>query len=214
MQLDIGQRIHKNGLSIKREISVQDIRTLQKRLKAIEPGLRTQFMRDIKKIAVVPNAAIKNAIPSEPPLSGMAGQSRVSWNVGKRSNSTTIQFRTQSNSKSLNTTLLRIRVNSIATSIADMAGRSGRSIGAGYRGSGMTREFVKRRRDGSTYLTRRRTTVQAGRQFVNSLNVDTATRPSRFAWKPVEKSLPELNRRVNDVIARYYRIANFRSVRG
>lgn len=202
------------GLQLATNFSVQDIRQLQRRLRDIEPGLRTQFMREIKQIAVIPNQAIKRAIPGIPPLSGFAGESRVSWGKGKPAKSTTVRFRTQSSSKSLNTTLLAIRVNSVATSIADMAGRSGRSVGRGYRGSGMTREFVKRRRDGSTYLVRRRTTAEAGRKFIANLNRQTGNLASRFAWKSVENDLPTLQRRVIQVVNKYERIANYRMVRG
>lgn len=214
MALSFQQIQRSGGLSIAHNFSVQEVRQLQRRLRDIEPGLRTQFMRDIKKIAVIPNQAIKTAIPSTPPLSGMTGESRVSWGSGKPPKSTTIRFRTASSSKSLNTTLLSIRVNSIATSIADMAGRSGRSVGRGYRGSGYTREFVKRRRDGSTYLVRRRTPAQAGRKFIDSLNRQTGNLASRFAWKSVEKDLPNLERRVTEVVRRYEQIANYRMVRG
>ena len=52
--------------------SVQDIRALQRKLKAIEPNLRTQFVREIKKIGKEPNDAIQKAIPTTPPLSGMS----------------------------------------------------------------------------------------------------------------------------------------------
>lgn len=205
--------ISSRGMAIGVGYSVQGVRELQKRLKAIEPELRTQFMREIKKIAVVPNQAIRNAIPASAPLSGMSGESRISWGVNKPAKSTTIRFRTKSGG-TLTTNLLSIRVNSAASSMADMAGRSGRSIGAGYRGSGYTREFIKRRKDGSLYYTKRRTTREAGQKFVSSLNSRTHNTASRFAWKPVEKSLPALNRQVQEVINKYYRIANYRMVRG
>ena len=51
--------------------SVQDIRKLQRDLKAIEPKLRTQFVREIKKIGKEPQKAIRKAIPNTPPLSGL-----------------------------------------------------------------------------------------------------------------------------------------------
>lgn len=210
MAINLGR----GGLSIATNFSVQDVRQLQKRLRAIEPELRTEFMRKVKEIAFVPNKAIQGAIPASPPLSGFEGQSRVSWGQGKPAKSTTIRFRTQSSSKSLNTTLLAIRVNSVATSIADMAGRSGRSIGAGYRGSGFTREFVRRHRDGSTSLVRRRTTAEAGRKFIHNLNQETGNSASRFAWKSVERDLPALQRRVKEIVQKYERIANYRMVKG
>ena len=205
--------VRSRGLTVGKDLSVQELRNLQKRLKAIEPGLRTQFMRDIKKIAVIPNEAIKSAIPATPPLSGMKGLTNVSWGVGKPAKSTSIIFRTRSSGSGLNTTLLRIRVNSVATAIADIAGRSGRSIGQGKRGSGMT-AFVKRTRSGELIAVARRTPYAAGAEFVQNLNRRANNKPSRFAWKAVEKDLPALQARVSMVIKSYEKIANYRMVRG
>lgn len=201
------------GLVIGNDLSVEGLRNLQKRLRAIEPELRTQFMRDIKKIAVIPNQAIKNAIPATAPLSGMNGLTNVSWGVGKPAKSTSVIFRTRSSGTSLNTTLLRIRVNSVATAIADIAGRSGRSIGQGKRGSGMT-AFVKRTRSGELIAVARKTPYEAGAKFIQNLNQRANNRPSRFAWKAVEKDLPYLQQRVVGVVKTYENIANYRMVRG
>lgn len=212
MALETGT-IKSKGLTIGKDLSVQDIRQLQKRLRAIQPELRTQFMRDIKKIAVIPNEAIKSAIPARPPLSGMEGLTNVSWGVGKPAKSTSVIFRTRSSGTSLNTTLLRIRVNSVATAIADIAGRSGRSIGQGKRGSGMT-AFVKRTRSGELIAVARKTPYEAGAKFVQNLNIRANNKPSRFAWKAVEKDLPALQARVSMVVKTYEKIANYRMVRG
>jgi hypothetical protein len=201
------------GLTVGKDLSVQGIRQLQKQLRAVEPGLRTQFMREIKKIAVVPNQAIKSAIPASPPLSGMEGYTNVSWGVGKPANSTSIIFRTRSSGSSQNTTLLRIKVNSVATSIADMAGRSGRSIGQGKRGSGMT-AYVKRNRSGELIAVARRTPYEAGQKFIHNLNVAAKNRASRFVWKAVENDLPALQARVVMVVQKYEKIASYRLVKG
>jgi len=205
--------IKSRGLTVGKDISVQNVRQLQKQLRAIEPGLRTQFMREIKKIAVIPNQAIKTAIPARPPLSGMEGLTNVSWGVGKPANSTSIIFRTRSSGSGQNTTLLRIKVNSVATSIADMAGRSGNSIGQGKRGSGMT-AYVKRTRSGELIAVARRTPYEAGQKFVHNLNMKGNNRPSRYVWKAVEDDLPALQARVSMVIKKYEKIASYRLVKG
>ena len=44
--------------------SVQDIRKLQRDLKAIEPKLRTQFVREIKKIGKEPQNCLLYTSPS------------------------------------------------------------------------------------------------------------------------------------------------------
>lgn len=200
--------------------SVQDIRKLQRDLKDIEPKLRTQFMREVKVIGKEPQKAIRNAIPTSPPLSGLDPNGRgrnakIQWGKvtkGAKSGgakSTTIRFRTQAGGKSLTTTLLGIRVNSPATSIADMAGRSGRSIGAGYRNSGFSKPMRRTYADGSQSLQfRRRATRTQGEAFIRNLNSRIGNRPSRMAWKAVEKSLPRLSRDVQFVIDKWSIIAS------
>jgi hypothetical protein len=198
--------------------SVQDIRKLQRDLKAIEPKLRTQFVREIKKIGKEPQKAIRKAIPNTPPLSGLdpSGRGRnakIQWGQVTKgpagAKSTTIRFRTQAGGKSLTTTLLGIRVNSPASSIADMAGRSGRSVGAGYRGSGRTRPTVRTYKDGSqSVMFTKPATRKAGEAFIRNLNNRIGNRPSRMAWKAVEKSLPRLSRDVQFVIDKWSIIAS------
>lgn len=195
--------------------SVQDIRQLQKKLKEIEPKLRTRFMREVKAIGKEPEKAIRNAIPSEAPLSGMNPATRgrnatLQWGKvtkGAKSGgakSTTIRFRTQAGGKSLTTTLLGIRVNSAATSVADYAGRSGRYIGRGYKGSGYSKLIRRTYKDGSQSVEfRRQATAKAGNAFIRNLNAEVGNRPSRMAWKAVEKSLPATSKAVQFVIDKW-----------
>jgi hypothetical protein len=193
--------------------SVQDIRGLQKKLKAIEPSLRTEFMREVKTLGKAPEKAIKNAIPSDSPLSGMdsAGRGRnatLQWGKTKKgkggAKSTTVRFRTKAGGKSLNTTLLGIRVNSAASSVADMAGRSGRSIGAGYKGSGLSKPIVRTYADGGqSVVFQRRATKQAGQAFISNLNSRLSSSPSRMAWKAVEKELPAISKSVQFVVNKW-----------
>jgi hypothetical protein len=190
------------------DFTVQEIRALQKKLKAIEPSLRTQFMRDIKEIAKEPNKSIKKAIPDEAPLSGFTKPgATLKWGQAKSGSgakSTTIRFRTQAGGRSLTTTLLGIRLNSAATSVADMAGRSGRSIGKGYRQTGYSKPIRRTYKDGSQSLEfRREATRKAGNVFVRNLNQAIGNTASRMAWKAVEKDLPRLSRSVQFVIDKW-----------
>lgn len=190
------------------DFSVQEIRALQRKLKEIEPSLRTQFMREVKTIGKSPNEAIKRAIPDLPPLSGLAKQgAQLKWGAartGKGAKSTTIRFRTSSGGKSLNTTLLSIRLNSAASSVADMAGRSGRYIGAGYKGTGYSKPIRRTYADGTQSVEfRRRSTKKAGTRFVNNLNSRLGNRPSRMAWKAVEKDLPQISKTIQFVVNKW-----------
>jgi hypothetical protein len=193
--------------------SVQEIRNLQKKLKAIEPSLRTEFMREVKTIGKTPEKAIKNSIGNQSPLSGMdpsgRGQNaKLQWGKTKRGSggakSTTIRFRTKAGGKSLTTTLLGIRVNSAATSVADMAGRSGRYVGAGFKGSGRTRPTVRTYKDGSQSVTfTKPATRKAGEAFIRNLNSRLGNKPSRMAWKAVEKDLPQISRTIQYVVDKW-----------
>lgn len=194
--------------------SVKDIRALQKKLKAIEPSLRTEFMREVKRIGKEPNKAIKSAIPSQSPLSGMNPSSprgrnaTLQWGKTKKGGggpkSTTIRFRTAMGGKSLTTSLLSIRLNSGATSVADMAGRSGNSIGAGYRRTGFSKPMVYTYADGTTsVIFKRPATRRRGEAFIENLNKALANRPSRMAWKAVEKSLPKISKDVQYVVDKW-----------
>lgn len=195
--------------------SVQDIRRLQKKLREIEPELRREFLREVKTIGKAPEKAIRNAISTTPPLSGMdpAGRGRnatLQWGKvtkGAKSGgakSTTIRFRTQAGGKSLTTTLLGIRVNSAATSVADYAGRSGRYIGAGYKSSGLSKPIRRTYQDGGQSVEfRRQATAKAGIAFIRNLNAEVGNRPSRMAWKAVEKSLPATSKSVQFVIDKW-----------
>lgn len=191
--------------------SVKDIRTLQKKLRQIEPKLRTEFMREVKKIGKEPQKAIRQAIPSESPLSGLTKPgATLQWGKVSKgaqaggAKSTTIRFRTQAGGKSLTSTLLGIRVNSAASSVADMAGRSGRSIGRGYKGSGQSKPIRRTYKDGSQSLQFTRTaTRKAGTAFIRNLNNALGKRPSRMVYKAVEQSLPQLSKDVQFVVDKW-----------
>jgi hypothetical protein len=191
--------------------SVQDIRALQKKLREIEPSLRTQFLREIKAIGKEPEKAIRNAIPTTSPLSGMTKPgATLQWGkVTKGAKSggakaTTIRFRTKAGGKSLTTTLLGIRVNSAASSVADMAGRSGRYVGKGYKASGLSKPIRRTYSDGGQSVEfRRRASVAGGDAFIRNLNKKLGNNPSRMAWKAVEKSLPQTSKDVQFVVDKW-----------
>jgi hypothetical protein len=196
----------------KASYTVKDIRTLQRNLREIEPELRRQFVRDIKSIGKEAQKPIVKAIRQVQPPSGMRfNYGKTGWGREVAADKTKVRFRTQAGGKSLNTSLVSVRLESPAANILDMAGRSGRSVGSGYMGTGYTREFTRRDRYGNIIVMKRRTTQGAGEQFIQRLNQASGTmqnRASRMAWPAVEDNLPQLERRIDDVIQSYYKIAN------
>lgn len=193
----------RSGVGIK-DYSVSDIRNLQRALKAIDPKLRTQLLREAKEPAKPVQAAVKNAIPSVAPLSGM-NQGRLSWqgSVDAKGRSYSpkdvkIQFRTSMSGKSLTTSLVRVRVASPAVVVADMAGKSGKYFDKGYRGSGFTREYPYK---GGT---RRHRVNGQGRAMVRNLGGT----PSRFVWPAAERSIPAARDAVDRVISKFAKMVS------
>lgn len=195
----------------KASYSVKDIRTIQKNLREIEPGLRTQFVREIKVVGREAEKPIKSAIRRVQPLSGMRfNYGATGWGQGKPIDSTTVRFRTQAGGKSLTTSLVSVRLNSAAVNIMDMAGRSGRSIGQGKRKSGLT-PVVRRTASGDLVAYARRTPYEAGKKFIANLNGTSGIikrGASRIAWPAVEKDLPDFEKRIDRIIQNYYQVAN------
>ena len=176
------------------DFSVLEIRELQKRLKAIEPRLRTELVRDAKRVAKPLESDIKAAIPSVAPLSGMAkDQGRLGWGNGVAANKTLIQFRTSTSGKSLTTSLVRVKVSSPATVLADMAGRSGRFVGQG------------RRNDNASASEKRRNASPAkGAKFIESLNSRLGHSASRIVWPAAEKSRDAVRIAIEQVLRDAY----------
>ena len=196
----------------KASYSVKDIRQLQKNLEAVQPGLRAEFIKKAKDVGREAESPIKSALRKVEPLSGMKDHyGATSWTHGKKPyDSTTVRFRTQAGGKSLTTTLVSVRINSAAANIMDMAGRSGRSIGKGKRNSGYT-PVIRRTADGSLIAYARKTSYEAGKNFVANLNAAIGIvkrSASRIAWPAVEKDLPNFEKKIDQVIQNYYRIAN------
>lgn len=206
------------------DIAVSDVRELRKRLKAIEPRLATQLMRDVKAIGKPIQTDIKSAIQAVTPLSGMVRPgTRLNWNrsvdgKGKSHAATDVknEFRTRSSGKSLTTTLARIRVASPAVVMADMAGRSGRFIGGGYKGSGVTRVYPYKggtrshRVDGNGVKdpSRNYKFGSQGRALLSNLG----GKASRYAWPAAEKSLPAAKIAIEKVLRDAFTFINMKGL--
>lgn len=176
------------------DFNITDIRELQKRLKAIEPRLRTELVREAKAVAKPIESGIKSAIGNVTPLSGMLkDKGRLGWGNGMSPSKTLIQWRTSASGKSLTTSLVRVKVSSPGTVLADMAGRSGRYVGKG------------RRNDNATpSIKRRNANPRKGEAFITSLNEKIGHAASRFIWPSAESSLPQTRNAIEQVLRRAY----------
>ena len=204
------------------QLDANDIRRLQRDLRDIEPVLLREFRKELKAIAKPVNQQIKANIPKTPPLSGMGAivqkksgavsfnEGRLRWSsAGSRgitgksvkssaTNSTTVSSSLKSGARSLTASLLSIRINNPAAAMADMAGRNGRG---GRRG--MSREYTYRKRNGDIVKRSHRVTTQ-GQIMIQNLGGQA----SRYGWSALEAKFDQVQREVNKVIEKFYRITN------
>jgi hypothetical protein len=196
-----------------RDISVRDVRELQRRLKEIEPRLRTQIMRDVKALGKPIERQIKAGITQITPPSGMLkSRGRLGWGVMRPADATQLQFRTRMPGRSLTTSLLRVRVTNPATTMADMAGRSKRWVGKGTQGTGRTRDFSRpsNGRSIGTVMSRK-VTKSAGNKWISRLNRMQGigkNKASRFIYPSAEKSIPAVSQEVERVLRSAYAFIN------
>jgi hypothetical protein len=193
------------GVSAK-SASVNDIRELQRRLKAIDPAFRKALLRQAKESAKPVQKAIKDRLGSVTPPSGME-RGRLNWNASTdakgRVHSPTdvkIEFRTKSSGSRLVTSLVRVRAASPAVAMADMAGRSGRFIDSGYKGTGRTKMYKWKN-------TERMHRVNGqGRALIRALG----GKASRFVYPAAEASLPQAMREVDKVVSDFAKLVNMK----
>lgn len=182
------------------DLSVSDVRLLQKRLKEIEPALRTKLLRDVKGVGKPIENAIQSRLASVNPVSGFS-RGRLNWynsvdRKGRAHKPTDVktQFRTASSGRSLTTTLVRVSANSPAVTMIDMAGKSGNYVDAGYKGSGYTRPYAYK---GGT---RRHKVNGQGRVLMARMG----GKASRYVWPAAEKSLPNARAEVDRILREAY----------
>ena len=184
-----------------------DIRSIQRRLKEIDPELRKEFLREAKAVGREAESIIKPALPTVAPLSGMNTRGAYGWNNQERkgrrfaANKTEVRFRTASggNTRGQVTSLVSVRVVAPMTVISDIAGRSGSYVGKGDKGSGYSKPYTDRFGN-----IRRHKLNGQGEAMIRGLG----GRGSRYAWPSLEGRKAQLETKVRAVVAKYSAIAN------
>lgn len=176
--------------------SVNNVRELQRRLKALDPALRKALLREAKAPAKPIQAAVRSRLGSVSVPSGMT-QGRLNWNAATDAKGRVhpptdvkIEFRTKSSGFRNVTSLVRVRAASPAVAFLDMAGRSGRYIDAGYKGTGETRVYPYK---GGV---RRHKVRGQGRALIRAVGGSA----SRFVYPSAESALPQAMREVDNVL--------------
>jgi hypothetical protein len=178
-------------------LNTRDIREMNRTLRNLEGDLLKEMRSEIRSIAKPIDNQIKQNIPAQAPMRGMAkGNGRLRWLGDKKPQSTSILNRVKASGRSLTTSLVAIQLNSPAVSMADMAGRVNKS-------RQVSREYTIRLRNGDIVKRRHRVTTQ-GKQMIANLG----GKASRYGWPAIESQLDAVSRQIDKVIENYYRIAN------
>lgn len=213
-------------------IEFTDWRLMIKELNAIEPQIYKDMRKDFKKIGKPIQKDIKRAIPTGYPLgprrdprkggsaSGFNHSGRLAWgkqaqmNLGryKPKIAKSVFIQTPGNKKPRSggyRSVLRVTVNSAATSLADMAGRSGAYVNK----YSVTKPY-QIRLFGREVVTRTHRINNQGRALIDNLNSGARGKlkgnASRYAWPAAEKAMPAVQKAVVLRLYETYKVINSR----
>jgi len=199
---------------------------LIRELNRVQPTLIKQLQKEYREIAKPVKLAVQNAIPLNPPTSGIHKKKpqnaisgfyprvipgRLSWganaqNRAKPNRSVLIQTpslakakRSIRYNKMSASSIARLKVDNAATVMADMAGSSGKFINKRTR----TNEYKYSR---SKSGVRRHKVNNQGRGMIRALH----GKGSRFVWPAADKSIPLIRPKVRSSLQKSYDIINRR----
>jgi hypothetical protein len=188
-------------------VAFTDVRPMIKILGEIDRGHVVALRAKAREIAKPVEDAIRRGIPSAPPLSGMTPKvipGRLTWGTGFPVKSTTIQTPRLAVKRQYNS-IVRVRTRSGAVGIADMAGRSRRSMNK-YE---YTREYPYSR--SKTGQRKHKITRIGSQKFIMNLNSGRGVvkgSASRFVWPSGEKALPFAQYKMESVLNQYATLVN------
>jgi hypothetical protein len=175
------------------ESIVFDAKGLLKDLTALEPGLKKELKAEARSESEEAQTAIRDAIPSVAPLSGMDiirnPSGRLAWGAGKPANKVDFSISSKRSKNYAVTSLFRLIVASPMSAIADTAGK----------GSGVPRNL---RTKPYSYKGETRTHKVNGQGEAMILNLKKR-RGSNFVYPAVESSLPGVQAKVKLVVEKY-----------
>jgi hypothetical protein len=165
------------------KIQVKGVAETMRELGKINPALKRELNKDIRKVLKPMLTEITQSIPTLAPLPGMIHNGRTGWNNRKNP---LIKIDARKPRRNLNeprmsvpVNIVRITTKGAPVAIVDMAGKAG---------------GTKSRRD-------------AKYQRPNFAR-DLPGEPSRYMWRNAEKTLASVEREMNDTIERVVREAN------
>jgi hypothetical protein len=183
------------------QLTVSDYKRLIRELNKVGPELTQELRSNLKEVGGIVREGVRDAIPSQPPLSGMRRKlSPVGKTWNTRRNARTVQVRLKSPKRAVNKNqaIVQLVVKSPATIIADMAGRgnagrTGKTDWYVYPSSTITTDNY---RPGE----RRHTVNGQGKAMIRELSQRLNGGASRMVYPGAEKKMPEAYSRVAEII--------------
>ena len=163
------------------EILITDIQKVQRELMKIEPELKKQLVRDIKQVAEPVQSAVKSAIPQVATLSGLNNNGRLGWTPYKGKKPNAVSIVYRSGSK---------RTAPLVTSLV--------SVNVGSAVVTMLDIAGKRNPNGRN---------ARGAALIRNLG----KQPSRYAWPAAERALPQVEGKIERIVADYCKQWNIRA---
>jgi len=177
-------------------ISISDWRRMVRELNKIEPNLSSALRDNVKEIGEPVRDAVRDSIPSSPPLRGMQRKLSpvgLTWNTRRQARAVAMKYKSppKTSPTSLtgrNAAILQLQIKSPAAIIADMAGRGNASI------KGQKTRFYTYPRAKSGQ--RRHTVTSQGDIMIEKLGGT----PSRYVYPGAEKAMPEAAQKLDDFL--------------
>lgn len=187
---------------------LNDWKEMIKTMRDADVNIMNDIRTNIREIVEPAQSAVKKNIPQTQPISGMLRihHGTKTWNYQYPAKSVILDVRRSGKtSKKGYVTLVRLRVRSVGTVIADMAGRSGRSIDK-YTA---TKPYMYRYyKNGQAIDAPRVHRINGqGARMIDKLNERRGT-ASRFAWPAFEGAQAEVAAKTKKSIERTFDFIN------
>ena len=163
------------------EILITDIQKVQRELMKIEPELKKQLVRDIKQVAEPVFQAVKSSIPTVAPLTGMNNNGRLGWTPSSGKKPLDVRIVYRSGAKRTAPLVTSLVSVNVGSPLISMIDMAGKANPSGR--------------------------SPRGRAMIRGLGRS----PSRYVWPAAERALPQVEGKIERIVADYCKQWNIRA---
>ncbi len=190
------------ALDNRAEMVLSDWKRLVRELNKIEPKYLAEIKQQFRELAEPVRHGVRNAIPNQPPLSGMRRKlspTGKTWNTRRRARTVNVRLRNPKRKMDRGAALVQLVIPAPATVMADMAGRGNSRLQGktDWYAYPLAKNITENSRPGE----RRHTVTRQGDIFVSRLS-GRFKGPSRFAYPGAEEAMPAAQQKFAEIIGR------------